>query len=101
MPKWCLPAELLSRAKLWIHEVGWLKQDIASWSITKSIQKCSDKEEFETKIVKSLVLTNPVAVPYISQSAIENMIYASRYSSLEILRVPAVCFRFAKEAERR
>ena len=44
---------------------------------------------------------NPVAVPYISQSAIENMIDASRYSSLEILRVPAVCFRFEKEAERR
>ena len=101
MPKWCLPAELLSRAKLWIHEVGWLKQDIASWSLTKSIQKWSDKEEFETKIVKSLVLTNPVAVTYISQSAIENMIDASLYSSLEILRVPAVCFRFEKEAERR
>ena len=101
MSKGCLPEDLLSRAKLWIHEVGWLKQDIASWSITKSIQKWSDKEEFETKIVKSLVLTNPVAVPYISQSAIENMIDASRYSSLEILRVPAVCFRFAKEAERR
>ena len=35
----CLPEYLLSRAKLWIERLRWLKQVIASWSITKHIQK--------------------------------------------------------------
>ena len=60
-----------------IEKLGWLKQDIDSWYITKDIQKYSDKEELKAKMVKSLVLTNKVVVPDMSQSTIENIIDAS------------------------
>ena len=60
-----------------IEKLGWLKQDIDSWYITKDIQKYSDKEELKAKMVKSLALTNKVVVPDMSQSTIENIIDAS------------------------
>ena len=60
-----------------IEKLGWLKQDIDSWYITKDIQKYSDKEELKAKMVKSLALTNKVVVPDVSQSTIENIIDAS------------------------
>ena len=69
--------------------------------ITKYIQKYSDEGEFETKMVKSLALKNPLDVPYLSQSAKENIIDVSRYSSLEKpLKVTPTCLRFVNNSKR-
>lgn len=94
-----LAEELLSRAKLSIEELGWLKEYIASWFITKDIKKYWHEEYVNTFIsfneFMSLALTNSVVVPDMSQSTIENIIDISCYRALErLLKATAICLIF-------
>ena len=81
----CLLEELPFRVKLCIEGLGWLKQVATSWSITKVIQQYSDEEEFETKMLKSFALTNPVVVLCVTISDRKNY----KCQSLQFIRKTA------------